>query len=597
MSNDRTVLKVGIGISFVVAALTLLYTHESGELFPWLPIGAVIAVGVLFAAAILHCRSTSEPSYVSVIAPLVVLSVGYRTYVFLFPASLVGIDPAGYAVQVARVMTTGQTEAIGFTYYSEASLSITYPAVYGILADVSASDALLVYPIVVGIAMPLITAALVMRVSDRETVHVSVVTAATLASVAAVSIRFSYWPIAQTLGLLYWLVFSYLLTQYFQTRSKRTFLVLVTVLVALTFTHKLPLLVIFGVLGVLALWSGGRYAYGRVRPSELKVSIREPSALLIGLITGTLMMVQWTYLTEFIEVVVVRAVSLLVVESAPIGATQTAPEAAIPPGGGVLGLLARRAHGIALLVIGGAAWVYLAIDRNVGDREGLKILLVFTTIPVVLLGFGIVAQSQTGSTSAPSPNRFVSFAEPILIAIIALPVGGYLARTSETKLRHGVARHASKLRPLLFAVFVVALVSTQLLSAPAAPDHQSSARYYLTSQEADAKSFGYDYAIRPIHTDWYTTIAGPPTARLSGELERYEPIGEPFLTRNVTQQEYEYVLYRSDVRYYATEYGPRRLLWEPSEQLDKEYNRVYANGGSVLYDRGETAGVAESTPD
>lgn len=596
MPDDRTVLKVGVGVSFVIAAATLLYTHEVGSLYPGLPVGALFAVTTLFVCAVVSCRGDSHPSYTLLAAPFTLLTVGYRVYVFSFPASLVGIDPARYAVQVGRVMSTGGTGAIGFTYYSHVSLSITYPAIYGLLAGISPADSLLVYPIVLGALTPLTTVGFVTRVSRRSTA-INVVVALTLAAVAAVSIRFSYWPIAQTLGLLYWFVFGYLLIRYYQTRSKRTFLLLVGVLLALTFTHKLPLLVIFGVLLELTFWSTGRQLYQRIRSSGRRLLIREPNALLIGLITGTLMMVQWTYVTEFIEVVVVRAVSVLVVDAVPASAGQTGglpTDAAVAePGSGPIGLFFRRGHGIALLIVGGLTWAYLFFSRRVERRQGLKVLLVLVTVPVLLLGFGIVAQSQSGSTAAPSPNRFVSFAEPVLIALIALVAGRAIDRVPQSSESSGwatVGSLRSKARAVFFALFVLALVSTQLFSAPATPDHPSSTRYYLTSQEADAKAFGYDHVPQQIHTDWYASIAGPPSGQLSGEFERYNAIGEPLLYQNVTQQGYEYVLYRSDVWYYATEYGPKQLLWNPGERLDGEYNRVYSNGGAVLYDRSEARG-------
>ena len=565
-------LKLGLSLSSIVLSVGILVTHATDSLYPGLTFGVLFSSLILLLTA--FDASLDRFSMRSCLAAVLVLSIAYRTYVFLFPASLVGLDPFSYAIQVQRVMERGTTSAIEFFFYSKAPLSIVYPAMSGMLAGLPASESLIVYPIFIGVLVPLSVAVLTISIASRDTFHKAIL-AALLAATALVSVHYAYWPIAQTLAVAYWCVFVVLLSRYYEVRSKRSFFLAAILLIALSFTHKLPLLVVSSALLLLASSSMIQKIIKKTFPNETANTFnRRPIGLLFAALSGTILLVQWSYITEFIIAVVRIGIGILVNEptvSPPL--TDTHPAAAVTPLPGILGVLVRRGHGLVLIPIAGLAWFYIIYTR--GDNSTAKVLLASSAVSMALLGLVVI---NTGDTSeGPSnPGRLLFFAEPLLIPFIAAVFG----RMSPRRLfdRIPVRRVAATLSTALL-VFVIV---SQVYSGLAVPDFRDTPRMYLTAQEVDAKEFGHEYIEGPIHTDWYytTTVLQP-----GGQRNQYREADKELLNANLTEKGYDYIAYRRGVDVYPTSVGPWRLTWKPESELDSRYDRVYTDGGVLTYRR------------
>ena len=568
--------KAGIALSFLVLSGGILYTHATGRLFPGLSVGVSLSAVTLLLAFSYDYRTSARSSLTQYLVPVVLLSVVYRSYIFLFPASLVGVDPISYAAQIGRVMRTGTAGAITFNFYSDVSFSITFPAMFGLMAELSAPDALVIYPLLIGVLTPLVVADLTLRAASRD-LALKAFIAALVGAVAAVFTRFAYWPIAQTLGMAFWMMFIVTAIKYYEIRSRRVFLLIMLTFIGMTFAHKLPLLIVFTVISALVLvtatirlfeWWGGTS------------TIKRPQGVIIGMLSGTLMLTQWAYLTRFIRSVLLKAIGVLTTDEISIAppAAVSPPTAAVAPSSGVLSVLSRRSYALVLIPLGGLAFLYLSFRSQERERPTIKVLLIATVMPMLLLGLGILARHPASPMPPPAPNRFVSFLEPVLIPLIAVVfVKGIRSNWVSSR---WLSRLATVGSVLLIGVVLV----SQIYTAPALPDYSNTPRYYLTAEETEAKSFGYEYTDEPIHTDWFTIVSGPPASRLSENTpDQYTSTTASLLNGTVIQQDHEYVLYRSDVKYYPTTTGPWRLRWSPERVLDANYNRIYTTGESMLY--------------
>jgi len=577
--------KFGAGASFIILGITIIYTHSMASLFPVFPAGVSLAVGILVVCGLITRRNSSLGSLISYILPIVIVALASRAYLFLFSASLVGLDPNQYALEITRIIQAGEIDVIGFYLYSRIPLMLLFQAMFGMITDLSAPDLMILYPITLGILTPLVVASLTVWIAPRQTKRMAIV-AACVGSITSVVFSFGIEPIAQTLGIIYWMILLVLLTRYYQTRSKPYFLFAVLAMLALTFTHKLPLLVVFLVIVAFVLVS---VALSTMNLYNNNSQFVLPRGAVLGVLAAGLVIIEWAFLTTFLRSVVLQSIGILLSESIEISPplTQTPPTAAVPVDRGAIGILTRRGHGLVLLGVGGGAWVYIAIKRI--DEIAVRFLLVCVAIPVTLL-VTAVAGNPPGEASPPSIPRILVFVEPVVVPLIIVALGG-LVPWGKTPLQPECGRLSTGLyslvTTLLSIVLIAILLVSQLFSPVMIPDYPDHPRLYLTSEEVHAKQFGYEYVDGPIRSDWYVTVAWPPNPRTGTETARYESIGEPFLNANMTNMSTQYgqILYRSNVDYYLTSQGPWSLVWDPEEGFDREYNRIYANGDVILYER------------
>lgn len=583
--------KLGTAISFFVMSGAMLSAQLSGRMFPGLPVGIFVAIISLVGTGVVTLRRRnrdSEPRTESLawyVLPIVAIAVIYRSFVFSFPASYVGVDPPGYGYEVLSIVRTANIYSLDIYFYSEAPLGLAFPAMLGMVAGGNSQMAMSIYPLFLGILTPVTTALISQRISTRNKKR-NALLAAGLGAVATASAYFAFWTIPQSLGVAYWLLVLLFISRFIEDGSKPILFLATLTLIAQVFTHKLPLLIIFLIILGYAVSSRATSVL-RSRTSEYTVHM---NAFVIAGIALVLLLIQWVFVTNLLETVVIRSQRLLSTDTVTISPPQVTepPTDAAQPVSGLAGILLRQGYWLALMSIGGVAWLTTAYRRF--QSRAIRFLLVSVAIPTILLFINIAGIAGVG------PNRINGFIEPALIPLLAISCGALvdLSITESPSLKTMFPRRFPSLGGIVAVGVVLLLISTQVFNPVAIPDFPESDRDYTTEEEVSAKMFGYQHINGVIHIDWFGKVSegpecmrfqNPPTCRESREGSKYPPIGTPFLNANVTGQGYEHVLYRKDVVYYRTARGIWRLLWDPERSLDTSYNRVYANGGAIIYNR------------
>jgi len=567
--------KICIILSSLALSGGVLYTYATGQLYSGFSYGMLIATS-LFLSFVWYSVDGTASSARPYIAAVVVLAVLYRTYVFLYPAGFIGSDPSLYAQQIEQTMQAGSTSAIELLFYSNVSAFISLPAMFGLMSGLPAAETLVIYPVFTGVVFTLaavvLTRYLVPKGRSREGAIAAVVLSITTATTF-----YGYVPIAQTLAVALWAVLIFLSIQYYVFSSKRAFVLATLTLTGLAFAHKLPLPIVFVVLVALVSLIGLRETTTRGIGEKLRRHDRSGSVspvrsqhfgVTLVMLSAIFLYFQWAFVTSFV-VSVASTIATVLSTGPSVSPSLAAPTAAVAPQSEVVGILLRRAHGFALLSIGGLAWLFVVYLRR--TALGALVLLVSSAVSV---GFLFVSAFNPGTSSTSNPLRLVFFAEPVLVPIIAAVFG-------RVSLRRWIGA--------LSAVLVVVLLVSQVYSATAVPDHPGGPREYLTTQEIEGKEFGYTYTDDPIYTDWYLTVTGPREDIDTEEPLQYRPLEEALLNGTVTERGYEYVSLRTNVDIYRTRDGSWRLTWNPETTLDGSYSRVYANGDLSLYANASTA--------
>ena len=549
------VLKGGIAAASLTLGLGVLYTHQTGSLYPGLAVG-ILAPTTIILLTLFLAQSFSRRTFYVFLVATVLVAVFYRAYTFSFPASLLGMDPDGYALGIERLIRSGRTSAIEIGFYDQAPLFYVLPAILSHLSSEPASKTLILYPILVGTLLPT-TAAVLTRWVLRRDAYREAVVAALGAAVATTTVWFSYWPIAQTLALLFWCVLLVSLTRFYSTGSRVDFGVIVLVLLGLTYTHKLPLLVIF-------IAFAGLFAVLLVRNQHLLkwTEYEMRIGLILVLLATIILVIQQLYITNFLSFVVLKLTQLLAQDGAAIRpAPPTFSHAEIiDPGLG--GVVHRQLYAVVLIPLSGIAWLYTAYKFR--DKPAVDVILVCAAVTVAFVAVGLVATSDIVA-----PYRGTLFAEPILMSLVAVGLGALL-RSRKTQWG---------------AVLVMGLLLTsQVLTPVAIPDYDDSTRIYLTSGEVEAKSFGYQYVSDPIYTDSFMNHEDiRPLRSVDGfQKNQYLEMNTSLFNRSISESEYEYIMYR-DIETYSSEGGWVRLTWDPTSDLRRDFSEVYTNGYVSLY--------------
>jgi hypothetical protein len=219
------VYKIATAMSFLILSGAMLFTHATERFFPVLPVGVLLAMAVLVGTGIVLWRGGSRSQQPSLslgwyIAPVMVVAAVYRLFLYSFPRSIVGIDPPGYASLIAGVVNSGSIFSIDTYFYSKAPLAISYPAMFGTVGGGNSYLAMGIYPLVMWLLAPLVAALLTFQVANTDRA-IKTILAAGLAAVATGSVRLGYLPIAQSLGIVYWLVLLLFLTRVMEVGSKQ----------------------------------------------------------------------------------------------------------------------------------------------------------------------------------------------------------------------------------------------------------------------------------------------------------------------------------------------------------------------------------------
>ena len=571
MTSDK--MRLSLGISMGVFAAVVFYSHQVGGIFPALPVGMVVAVGVLLVS-VLHRPVVNRQTAFVALAGFTLLSMLYKIYLFSYPASLVGFDTGLYAHQTQLLLDANHVqglEAAEIGFYARAPLFILLNALIALLGGTSPEAAMVVYPIIIGVIYPVSAFILAQHIAVREPLRTAAISAA-VAAVATLSLQYGFHPLAQTLAVALWLALLLALVRYYDRRTRADFLLVAVFLTSLLLTHKIPGIVVGGtlltLLGVTTL----------TEKREVSQTLGSSAPILPLLIfTWITVFVQITFITGFIRRVVLRGVVAIsptffstFVErvfalfggSDPAGGA-TAPDAVINP---LLVFSMNNLYTITLFPLAAVGWVALFIHQRTDPYT--RVVLAGSGFLMLFVVLGYVRRVVA------NPRRFTFFAEVILIVLAAAVVGWLFVI---------IGRSFSLAKvPVIFGI-VLFLFMAQVFAMPALPNHPVGPRDYLTETELQGKRFTQSHVPDRVHTDFFYAAKPPANPSQVGEPRKYLSMDEELLQRSNNLTRHDYVLYRKNVGVYNTPGKLWRLNWNAVRLFNRTYSRIYSNDGTTVF--------------
>lgn len=560
MRDEQLTKVAGIVASLVVAA-GALYSWHTGRLFPGVPVSIGIAAIVVSAHFL-----TADVRLGTGLLYAIGVGAAARAIIAGFPASMIGMDPDQYAVEIAALLQSGQLDSIGFEFYSNAPFFILSASTYSLVTDAGARWALVVYAIVGAIGFPLFAVVLLRRLGAERR---AVVIGALLAAISLVGVRYTASiPIAQTLSVLYFLGF---VTSFIISLSERGWAIRVPLfltLAALVWTHKLGVLAAVLTIGAypVAALAKTLVEKGKIRAGILnRVSVRPEGAefrrvAILGCVAISLLLVQWAFVSTYATDAFGRL--LLAIGADPVQPTPPTP-GAIRVSDTLSDFAYRRLHSLTLVPVTGAAAIFLAWTRV--DRPAVFILGTLGAM-VGLIAIGV------GAVGALNPVRAFLQAE-LLFLVIAV------AAMSDVRERFDGPGTTAAL-----GVLVTVLVISQVGTAFFVPDSPGHQRAYLSEQEASAKLFDA-HLTGDVGTDHYYAHENPAPER--GDMSNWQSIHPVLVNGTVVDAETSYVAIRDVqvIRLFREYHGYWRLTYDPRVQLDGSRNRIFDNGNVTIHAR------------
>jgi hypothetical protein len=484
---------------------------------------------------------------------IITLALAYRLRIFLFPASMIGQDPDTYAIQIARVIEAGETSAVTFGFYGQAPLHILEGTITGLITALPAPAASVVYPIIGGVAIPLVAASLAHRL--RPDIPEAMVLATGVVSVLGYSIRFSYWPVAQSTGLLFLLFTVVSIFAYASLGDTRWLILGILTMLGAVYTHKLSAV-------ATTLSVTGAVLLGIVHPATRRS--KEVKRLATGAfwIITLLTAVQLLFLTGFIRAIVFQLYGPSVSGSPPSN-----PGQAIDPY-----TFTDRVYALSYVIlmglISGLVWLGLCwrTVRNQGPPRYIFFLGFVSSLAalvIVLYPAGV------------NPVRTIFYVEVLLAVLIAVG-GGWVVVESVDSARV-FARYAA-------IAGILVLVVSAGLSPTVGPDWDTLNRNYLTAEEVEAKEWGYQRVPGAIAADQYYASESPPARIQRREsnsdigFSKFESRTSIYLNNSFRENRPPVLVYRDCIEIYRSGFGVWKLTYDPESVLDLTYNRVYDLG-------------------
>jgi len=610
--------KVVCSVCSIAVSLSILFAHDSNQLFPSIPIAFfIVAIG----GGVLALNSSSKPTLLLSVISIIALTVVLRWYIYAFPASYIGFDPDKFAIWAESVVETGAIHEIGSSFYRGAPAFFLLVATSSIVADMTLRNAMGIYAILIGIIIPLLAFVFVKRAGIDN--HRVLIGAVAIGSVLATSVKYGYWPIAQSLGILIFQIFilALILWASFPSMSNR---IVVSVLIgSLVFVHKIPvflsallcitaivwshirptlieilaqegesfggpkrLLVASSLLLVLfwvaiasiftspAFWiSGALFGIGlmvlqyfsnnSILGTHTRSYISRAQLAWITAFSCTLLLVQWVFTSGFVSGFYFnyirpfydRGISSEFANPEYPGAIQVTPT--------ILDPFFHQSH-ILLLLLGAAIMVFWLLlrdpDRVVFHESTMGVLLVLSPLSVSVLS----------SVGLGATRLFPNFG-----AVIA----GVLSI--------GIFDHADgRIRSFVIGTVFIILILSQSFSAVTVPDYPNTYRAYLNNDEIAAKEFTYRHTSGRITTDYYYAsegIEGLPGTYTDKDTW-FHGESDGYLSGTLLEKGHRYILFRDGLLAYRfAAPGNWKLTWDPQKGLQQGYSKPYDNGNTVLF--------------
>lgn len=555
----------------VLFSVAVVGTHQYG-LFPIVLLFAFISILLIVGGYFL-----SPVRLNTGLASIIGVAIVYRLIIFFYPSTLIGIDTDKKAYWTSELVRLGSTDGISSSFYQVSPLYNIYSGIVVEIADISSSDSFAIFPLLVGLLIPLTVALLVRTITNDEYCTPAII-AASIAAVSTAVLQQSYWPVAQTYSLLVWCVFLISTIRYIDTRSREYFTILLISIIGLVFSHKLPVIMVLGVLGAAALVTyltevkneGSAYkeafsAYGQITQS-------------VALISGLVLFLHWGYLSNYIDDVMRRLAILIISGSTTGPSSPTQPTAVEAVNPGLIGrfinypnhlsLFFERSHAVILLIASGCCWsywIYKKYNNNGFNTAAASIILGGAASGVALTSIGVI------SIGTLNPNRPLMMIEPLLAVLIAGAIYKLLDYRKEMTHFLGVS-------------IVVLLVFTQIFTAPAIPDYPNTPRYYLSADEVEGRSFGCEYIDEEIGSDYYVhqeIYANDEYCDQYVPIDRYTD-KQPLFNNRLDEVEQNHIGYRPGVDVYLGTHSRWRLTYDPATQLS-DRNKTYDSGGFHIF--------------
>lgn len=537
--RESHAIKSALIVLLAVFPAATLHSHATESLYPAAHLGLFVSALVCLGLSLQnHSRRGLTVTLITIIA----VATAYRLYLYGYPGTYHNVDVEWFLANVQTITDTGSVDHISNDFYQTAP---AYLIALSLIQQVTGSSLFVTQaavPLLMGVVTPLLAWLFVecLRPDDYR----ARLLAAIIAAVATFGLFHSWFPIAQTLTVLPFLLCIWLLASYGGGTSRAQFLIPLGILLAmLTFSHKIPVLLLVVLLVALAVTANTH----RTGTSNRYT--------VVALLFSVLFLVQMAIMTDYILGVVgmVAEVYTLGGGSAPI---RTA--AATATSTGTLSTVLRGANLLGILSVGGLAWVYGVYQWYQSGATEWAVLIMATGIctafALILVPSGI-------------PTRGLMMIEPALAALIAV---GLLA----------AYRSVRPTAQYLIGGIVIVLLATQTFAVIGMPDGPGQPTRYPSESELEGKQFVHDHAeSQPYMLDRYaaqmTTPTQPETRYGSNHLD------EALLTASVNPAEHPTVLHRERDIYHTTA-GWYRLRWTPTDQYDRAYNQPY-DGGDVSY--------------
>lgn len=565
-------MKASIGFSMVVFASAVLCSHASESIYPYLPAGMIVSVALILLT-ILYQDSVDKSTAFIALSTFILLSVLYKTTLFMLPTSLIGYDTGLYAQLIQIVASTNRLSPLNssvVSFYAKAPLFILLVSITDIVGRTTTKVALIVYPLLVGILYPVMAFAFARRVAPVEPLRIATIASA-VSTVGTLSLQYGFHPIAQTLAVLLWLPFLLIVARYYIHNRNSDFLLLSLLLAALLLTHKAPGIVVIGTFLCLLAFDISTRKLDQRRPI-----VNNKSVIVLLLLSGIALVVQLTFLTDYLGRFTLLGIALLSPEFLSVfferiltlfgGSGSAAPQASESVINPLLVTLMNTLYGLFLFPLAALGWTWLFV-RNRSDPN-VRVVLAGSAFIMAIVLLGYIRRSVV------NPRRFVFFAGVILVVLASIAIS---LISNDIGDRLSIA----KIPTALLLLFM--LLATQSFATPALPNHSVDERDYLTTTELSAKQFTHSYVPGQVHTDNFYAIKPPASPAKLGQPREYISMEEELLWRSENLTSHNYVLLRKDVKVYRTSGKVWRLTWDVQRWFDQKYSQVYSNDDVRMY--------------
>ncbi|MFD1571286.1 hypothetical protein [Halorubrum laminariae] len=538
------------------------------DLFPYTSALTLLISTVLLSLIFLDL-GPEKPRSVYIWAASVCLGFFNILVTYDHTGSIIGIDPDVYALWAYQTSITTDPSISGSSFYSDAPLFHTFISLIQMILGTSMTTTMMV--------LSLCLLAFYVTFTHRFTLQYtnsydSAAVGAVLAATLAILVKRSFWPIAQSFGIIFFLLFAYI-AFFGLSKPKYEFPISIGLLAGMAFAHKLLPVATLLILGPIFI-SDKLTSYNDYRESGERALV-----VVYSIFVLLFTLIQWTYITTLVETVVRDLTFIFTLGKG--GEMVMIPTSVIVPDAGALEVFGHQTNMLVMLLISGLAWVWLAYYR----RNRSITLLIVTVLFASLTGmFGMLTIS-TSLINYPLRVYFLS-------AIFLISIVSYAAVTA-------IRLNSIPIKTVACSLLLVLLVF-QVFSAAAIADFPGQFDPYLSDSEAEGKFFVETHFDGDVHTDTLYAHKIVDFERYTGGLQasnseviyggsgpNYVIYDECLFNQTSCDVDDGLIMYRSGNDIYRTwgtwKGSEYRLQWDPSGKFAAGENVVYDSENVEIY--------------